>query len=695
MAERCFGCMQMKQMHPVCEYCGYDERTQNSDHQLPTGTVLGGQYLIGKALGQGGFGITYLAWDQVMNQPVAVKEYFPKGFASRTVGNTKVTSYDGQNAHDFEFNKKRFLREAESLAKLWNIPQIVKILRYFEENGTAYIVMEYVQGVDLRKHLKKLSRPLTVEETLALMGPVAEGLDLVHKIDLVHRDISPDNIMVLPDGSTKLLDFGAARFVENANADQERLTSTQAVLKHGFAPPEQYRTHGALGPWTDVYALCATIYYCLSGKVPTEAMARTVDEESIDWNVIHGLSEKQKAALEKGMAIQAKNRFATVQELWAQLKPEQGGPKPEEPGKGPLWKRKGILTLAAALVTAVLGAALFLGGGGEPEPALPAETTEVPVMVSAERNSPITYIFEENETGWTITGYEGDKNNLPEIVILPGEKDGEPVTAIASYAFLGCSRLTGVTIPDSVTAIGDATFYGCGLTSLTIPESVTSIGESAFYSCSSLTEVTIPNGVTHIGDSAFMWCRGLTEVSIPECMTAIGNSVFSGCSSLTGVTIPESVTSIGNSAFSYCSSLAGVTIPESVTSIGESAFYSCSSLTEVTIPNGVTHIGDSAFMGCRGLTEVSIPECTAAIGNSVFSGCSSLSSVMIPDSVTSIGISAFSFCSSLSSVTIPDSVTSIVCYAFQGCSGMTSATVPKDCEIGYEAFPDTCKVNRR
>ena len=532
MAKRCFGCMQMKENDPICEHCGYDENSQNTDHQLPVRTVLGGQYLIGKALGQGGFGITYLAWDQVMNQPVAVKEYFPKGFASRAVGNTKVTSYDGQNAHDFEFNKKRFLREAESLAKLWDIPQIVKILRYFEENGTAYIVMEYVQGVDLRKHLKKLGRPLTVEETLALMGPVVEGLGLVHQINLVHRDISPDNIMVLPDGSTKLLDFGAARFVENANADQERLTSTQAVLKHGFAPQEQYRSHGSLGPWTDVYALCATIYYCLSGRVPPDSMSRGFDGIPLDWTGISGLSYQQKSVLEKGMALQPKDRFSSVEELWKQLKPPATNPpkpapeptvqpKPEPPKK----HRKKQFLCAIAASTAVVALCVFAGVNNHQkgtEPPVSVNETKPPQIQSQETDSSaplpepnIPYNFEENETGWTITGYDRDKKKLPGIVILPEEKDGKPVTSIGNGAFANCSDLTSVIIPNSVTYISGAAFSGCSsLTNVTIPDSVVSIGQSAFSGCRSLTNVTIPDSVTSIGGAAFYGCRSLTSVTV-------------------------------------------------------------------------------------------------------------------------------------------------------------------------------------
>ena len=154
MEIRCHGCMQFKENSPICEHCGYDERSQNNSHQLPIGTVVGNQYILGRVLGQGGFGITYIGWDNVLQQRVAVKEYFPSGYAGRDVWHTlNVTSYDNQDAHAFEANKRRFLREAESLAKLWNIPQIVKVLRHFEENGTAYIAMEFAEGEELRRLL--------------------------------------------------------------------------------------------------------------------------------------------------------------------------------------------------------------------------------------------------------------------------------------------------------------------------------------------------------------------------------------------------------------------------------------------------------------------------------------------------------------------------------------------------------------
>lgn len=336
--KRCYGCMQLKESSPHCEHCGFDERIENSSHQLPCGTVVGGQYILGKVLGQGGFGITYLGWDKITGQTVAVKEYFPSGFAGRDTNTKAVTSYDGQDKNTFSGNKKRFLREAESLSKLWNIPQIVKVLRCFEENGTAYIAMEYVDGVDLRKYLKRKSCPMTMAETMEIMGPIIEALSHVHQAELVHRDISPDNIMVLPNGSAKLLDFGAARYVENADAEKERATSTQAILKHGFAPPEQYQSHGALGPWTDVYAICATMYYCLTGKVPPEAMSRMIERKPLHWDTIPGLTARQRSVLEKGMALNPKDRFGSAQELWTKL----GVQKKKEPQKSKPEKDRSI-----------------------------------------------------------------------------------------------------------------------------------------------------------------------------------------------------------------------------------------------------------------------------------------------------------------------------------------------------------------
>ncbi|MBR5295504.1 MAG: leucine-rich repeat protein, partial [Clostridia bacterium] len=275
------------------------------------------------------------------------------------------------------------------------------------------------------------------------------------------------------------------------------------------------------------------------------------------------------------------------------------------------------------------------------------------------------------------------------------------VTTIGENAFMSCSSLTLVTIPDSVTTIGAYAFYGCeSLTSATIGDSVTSIGQSTFYECESLTSVTIGESVTSIGKSAFIRCTSLVSVTIPDSVTTIGSLAFYGCESLTSATIGDSVTTIGNYAFYECESLTSVTIGESVADIGEAAFIRCTSLTLVAIPDSVTTIGTGAFYGCDSLTSVTIGNSVTTIGTGAFAVCSSLEFITVKSgnpvyysvgnclieratktllqgcnnsvipadgSVEIIGLSAFRECSSLTSVTIPDSVTGIGDYAFYNC----------------------------
>ena len=292
------------------------------------------------------------------------------------------------------------------------------------------------------------------------------------------------------------------------------------------------------------------------------------------------------------------------------------------------------------------------------------------------------YDYEIKEDGVEITKYNGNGGD----VVIPSKIDGKKVIGIGYRAFLDCSSLTSVMIPDSVSSIGISAFYGCSsLTSVSIPDSVTSIGDHAFQSCSSLTSVSIPDSVSSIGDHAFFECTSLTSVSIPDSVTSIKDSAFQNCSSLTSVSIPDSVTSIGHYAFENCNSLTSVSIPDSVTSIEYYAFENCSSLTSITIPDSVTSIEHSAFQNCSSLTSVSIPDSVTSIKDSAFENCSSLTSVSIPDSVTSIGYSAFQNCSSLTSITIPDSVTSIEIHAFQNCSSLTSVSIP-DSVSSIESF---------
>ena len=217
---------------------------------------------------------------------------------------------------------------------------------------------------------------------------------------------------------------------------------------------------------------------------------------------------------------------------------------------------------------------------------------------------------------------------------------------LGDYAFSGCSGLTSLTLPSSVTSIGRGAFHGCWkLTSLTIPSGVTSIGYSAFRGCSGLTSLTIPSGVTSIDYGAFWGCSGLTSLTLPSSVTSIGNYAFTGCSGLTSLTLPSGVTSIGDYAFQDCRGLTSLTIPSGVTSIGNQAFYDCSGLTSLTIPSGVTSIGNYAFYGCSGLTSLTIPSGVTSIDDYALSGCKGLTSIYVyPENLPKLGTDIFNRC---------------------------------------------------
>ena len=284
-------------------------------HCLRKGTRLIGHYTIEGVLGQGGFGITYLGIDELHEKKVAIKEFFPQGIVTRNIEyqDTVTVTFVGEK-ENYEKGKERFLKEARTMAKFSKDEGIVKALDFFEINNTAYIVMEYLEGITLKQYLRENQR-IAPEDLIELLVPLIESLDEIHSQGMIHRDISPDNIMVLPDGRIKLMDFGAARDYTEFGEK-----SLSIVLKPGYAPPEQYQTHGIQGPWTDIYALCATMYKCITGENPPDAIDRLVDDylkKISEFGI--AIPPQEEAAIIKGMSVSAKDRYQNIKDFCEDL----------------------------------------------------------------------------------------------------------------------------------------------------------------------------------------------------------------------------------------------------------------------------------------------------------------------------------------------------------------------------------------
>jgi serine/threonine protein kinase len=312
----CYGCMREKGPAQGCSHCGWAENSNaDSTLYLTPGTVLSNKYLVGKVLGQGGFGITYLGWDRNLDIRVAIKEYFPQGLVSRVPGENNVHSYTGQPKDQFSFGLDSFLREAKILARFEHHPNIVTVRDFFRDNNTAYMVMSFIEGVTLLDYLKSKGERIPVDRAIEIMMPVLDALKGVHSAGIMHRDISPDNIFIDHEGRVILIDFGAAR-----QEMREKSKSLSVILKAGYAPEEQYRSRGKQGPWTDIYAVAATMYRCITGQVPPEAMDRLAEDDLIPPSKSGvSIGSTYEKALLKALSVRAEGRFQTVEDFQAAL----------------------------------------------------------------------------------------------------------------------------------------------------------------------------------------------------------------------------------------------------------------------------------------------------------------------------------------------------------------------------------------
>lgn len=356
MQRRCLNCFNLfdivysdKEESEVCPYCGYCEGTPPKElyHLYPGVGLYNNRYVIGTCIGFGGFGITYKAWDNVLETVVAVKEYYPTGLVQRVPGKPQVIIYTGESKEEYMQGLERFLDEAKNMAKFVDNPNIVHVDAFFEENNTAYLVMEYLPGMTLKSYLKSKGGHISCEEVIPIADAVITALKEIHAGGIIHRDISPDNIMLCNDGRIKLLDFGAARF---SDTDQERTRSI--ILKPGFAPPEQYQAKSKQGPWTDIYALCATVYRAITGVLPDESVNRVIEDTvQSPIQIYSDIPERISNTVMKGMSIYPEIRFSNVDELKKAL---DGEKKVMEPKKELRVRRmKRTITVGIALLIVV------------------------------------------------------------------------------------------------------------------------------------------------------------------------------------------------------------------------------------------------------------------------------------------------------------------------------------------------------
>ena len=646
---RCCACMKPTDQD-ICPHCGCPKTYQNDQNQLPVGTILRGQYLVGKVLGHGGFGITYIGWDLYLDIPVAIKEFYPTHAVNRDCTQSlSVRVNTASMVQRFEENRERFLREAKVLAKLRGIPQIVDVQSFFTENNTAYIIMEYVKGEDLRHYVQRRGGGIRPDELLPLLEPVLHALAAVHKEGLMHRDITPDNIMLLPDGKVVLLDFGAAHDLENADADADLNHSTEAILKHGFAPMEQYRSRGNLGPWTDEYGFCASIYYCLTGKVPPDAPSRAMDDVQLDWSSIRGLTPGQRAALEKGMEMRAKDRFGSMEALHEALYQNKTAvPSGSEKKKAPEAKKKKhgwvvALVLVLLLAAAAAGSVWYLGMDtilgifpGTPASQVSSEPTEPPVITTAPSIE-------------TLPPTEPVVTSIPEVTEAPTEATIPQKTdytkepwypAVMVKNPFDLLNITKVSVT-SVTFLDSLENLPWKAVDLSQAKDGSVMGWIEWDSSCSVF-IASEHGINarDCSEGLFEKCNNLQRISFGNLLhteTARSMaSMFSGCTSLVHLDLStirtDSATDLSN-MFADCKELRNINVNTWNVSKAEDMsglFSGCSSVSSLPVDSwNVSSVTDmsSIFHGCTRLSTLNVQDWDVSQVmdfSSAFSGCSSL-----------------------------------------------------------------------
>ncbi len=658
------GCMREYEGGAVCPYCGYTEGTSAArPFHLTAGAVLNGRYTVGRTLGFGGFGATYIGWDGKLGRTVAIKEYLPAEYVIRQAGDARITVFDREKSEAYRKGLEKFLGEARMLAKLDHIEGIVRIYDSFEENNTAYIVMEYLEGERLDQYLSRVGR-IEPGQAITMLLPVMAALGAVHSLGIVHRDVAPNNIHMMPSGTLKIYDFGSAR-----HETVDRDAALTVMVKYGYSPEEQYRREGRQGSFTDVYALAVTLYTMITGEIPPNAIERaTSKEDSLipPRRLCGGLTVNQETAILNALNIWAENRTQTMEEFREELtsgktvrrrpdpRPqgrEQNGLQRTAAGNGPaegrtvrlapVSSRKGLPTwvkvcipTALAVLFIALCAMLFgpsagnsTGTGEQTGSTTATATASVQIMTTgttaAEEDNEVTIdgVTYDLSTG-TVTHF--DDVNDAVVWTLVGEYC---ITGIRDGACKGNTSLQSVTIHNGITNIGNNAFEGCtNLKTVRLPESVKYIGNACFDGCSRL-EVSYA-GAAEEWRSIDVGMSGNADLNkakkLYNCEYSPYDTDDDTTVTIDGVTYDLSrgeVIHIEEQAEAVIWTVIG---DHNITAIRTGACNDNDAISSVTIQNGITKMEKDAFAGCKNLHTVTIPKSLICIEDN-FGGCDGIS----------------------------------------------------------------------
>ena len=355
-SELCMNCFSVKGQYEVCPFCGYVEGTKpKQPHYLTPGTILANHFIVGNAIGFGGFGITYKCFDTTLGVVVAVKEFYPAGLVNRAPGECSVGLLSGDKQNQYQAQLKRFLMEAQSIAQFGKAKDIVNVYDFFEANNTAYIIMEYVDGVLLKDYLERQGR-MEPEVALNVIHPIIEAVKKIHAKGIIHRDISPDNIFISDERNVKIFDFGAAQLNDSSEG-----MAGEKIIKVGYSAPEQYRDKSKQGFFTDIYSVGAILYQMVTGIKPMEATEREF-KDSLKSPAELGVDIEPNIdrAIMEAMAVRPELRFQSIQQFEDALESKRMAEYPKVKQKKRRRRRNWTISLVSVLVLAVVvGFTLF------------------------------------------------------------------------------------------------------------------------------------------------------------------------------------------------------------------------------------------------------------------------------------------------------------------------------------------------